>query len=78
MGRVSVKEARQNFKALLDRVAAGEEVSILRRGSEVARLVPPGGDGRRLPKLRAFRSSVGRKGKTLSQEVARGRRMERY
>jgi prevent-host-death family protein len=78
VSRVSVKQARENFRALLDRVVQGDEVVILRRGKEVARLVPPRRELRRLPSLEAFRKSIGVKGKSLSAEVVRGRREERY
>jgi antitoxin (DNA-binding transcriptional repressor) of toxin-antitoxin stability system len=33
--KVSVREARQNFRRLLDRVQAGAEVVVLRRGVEL-------------------------------------------
>lgn len=39
---VGVFEAKTTLSALLERVAAGEEVVITRRGVPVARLVPPG------------------------------------
>ena len=38
---VGVHEAKTNLSKLLERVLAGEEISITRRGEEVARLVPP-------------------------------------
>ena len=38
---VGVHEAKTQLSQLLRRVAAGEEISITRRGHEVARLVPP-------------------------------------
>ena len=41
MKTVSVAEARSRLKALLDEVSSGQEVSVVRRGREVARLVPP-------------------------------------
>jgi prevent-host-death family protein len=37
---VNVHEAKTNFSKLLRRVAAGEEIVILRSGEPVARLVP--------------------------------------
>ena len=37
---VGVHEAKTNLSRLLQRVAAGEEIVITRRGTEVARLVP--------------------------------------
>ena len=38
---VGVHEAKTTLSRLLDLVAAGEEISITRRGQEVARLVAP-------------------------------------
>ena len=38
---VGVHEAKTHLSKLLERVAAGEEITITRRGAEVARLVPP-------------------------------------
>jgi prevent-host-death family protein len=40
--KVTSSQARQNFAALLERVLAGEEVSIERHGRPVARLIPAG------------------------------------
>jgi prevent-host-death family protein len=40
MTMVNVREARESLARLLDAVAAGEEVVIMRRGRPVARLVP--------------------------------------
>jgi prevent-host-death family protein len=39
--RVGVAEARERFKEILDRVEAGEEVEITRRGEVVAVLTLP-------------------------------------
>ncbi|HEV3309237.1 MAG TPA: type II toxin-antitoxin system Phd/YefM family antitoxin [Chloroflexota bacterium] len=38
---VGVHEAKTHLSQLLERVRAGEEFAITRRGEEVARLVPP-------------------------------------
>ena len=78
MSTVSIKEAQENLRSLLDRVAAGEEIALLRRGREVARLIPPRSTRRRLPSLEAFRRTVNVEGRPLSDEVAEGRREERY
>ena len=78
MSQVSVKEARENLKALLDRVEAGEEVVILRRGKEVARMVPPARTSDRLPSLRQFRKSITLKGNAMSRTVIENRKRERY
>ena len=44
---VGVHEAKTNFSKLLERVSAGEEIAITRRGEEVARLVPARRSGTR-------------------------------
>lgn len=40
MGEVASRELRNNTRALLDRVASGEDVTITIDGRSVARLVP--------------------------------------
>jgi prevent-host-death family protein len=37
---VGVHEAKTHLSKLLERVSAGEEIAITRRGEEIARLVP--------------------------------------
>lgn len=45
MARASISEAKATLSALLERVRAGEEVTITDRGTPVARLVPvPAGE----------------------------------
>jgi len=39
MHKVNIREARRDISRLLDEVAAGEEVIIVRRGTPVARLL---------------------------------------
>ena len=75
---INVKDARSRLSFLLDQVEEGGEVIILRRGKEVARLVPPRGEGRLLPSLKDFRSSLEVSGKPLSSMVIQGRDEERY
>lgn len=77
MYKISVKEARSSLSALLDRVAAGEEVILLRRGKEVARLVPPQSQTL-LPSLKDFRNSLQITGAPLSDEIVKARQEERY
>jgi prevent-host-death family protein len=77
MKRVSIKEAREKLRVLVDEARAGQEITLLRRGQEVARLVSPGAKRKRLPTLRQFRSSIRRKGASLSAEILRQRRQER-
>jgi prevent-host-death family protein len=78
MQRVNVKDARSRLRELLEQVEGGEEVVLLRRGREVARLVPPKGEGHPLPDLSDFRESIAIKGQPLSIEVVRARAEERY
>jgi prevent-host-death family protein len=75
---ISVKEARSRFSSILDQVEGGDEVIIRRRGKEVARLVPPRGEGKRFPSLKEFRAAIRLKGELLSAAVKRGRGEERY
>ena len=78
MRTVSVAEARRRLKALLDEVSSGHQVSVVRRGREVARLVPPKRRRRRLPGLGPFRESIRVAGEPVSQTVVRARRDARY
>jgi len=41
-GTVGVRELRQNLSRYLDRVKAGESLTVTERGREVARLIPSG------------------------------------
>jgi antitoxin (DNA-binding transcriptional repressor) of toxin-antitoxin stability system len=76
MIQVNVKDARSNLSSLLDRVEAGEEIIITRRGKKVAKMVRPQAESH-LPSLENFRSSLKVDGKPLSQEVIDARREER-
>ena len=78
MKTVSVAQARSRFKALLDEVSSGHPVSVVRRGREVARLVPPKRTRRRLPTFGPFRASIRVTGERVSRTVLRGRREARY
>jgi prevent-host-death family protein len=78
MKTVSVAEARRRLKAILDEVSSGQQVSVMRRGREVARLVPPARGGRRLPALGSFRASIRVTGEPVSRTVVRARRDARY
>lgn len=75
MVKVTVREARARLRELLDRVAAGEEVVLTRRGKEVARLVPPQRK-KRLPDLSTFRASIELKGEPASRTVVQLREEE--
>jgi len=75
---IEVKEARSKFNSLPDRVQEGDEIVIRRRGKEVARSVPPKGEGKRLPALKKFRSTIKMKGEPLSEVVRKERGRARY
>jgi antitoxin (DNA-binding transcriptional repressor) of toxin-antitoxin stability system len=76
--KVSVREARENFRQLLDEVQAGDEVMVLRRGVAVGRLVRPEQKAHPLPDLSHFRASIKLRGKPLSQCIREARRSSRY
>lgn len=78
MRRISVREARQRLRALLNQVQAGEEIAVLRRGVEVARLIPPRRRRAPLPDLATLRASVRITGRPMSAEVVASRRSARY
>jgi prevent-host-death family protein len=48
MKQVNIRQAQTQLSKLLKRVAAGEEISITKRGVPVARLVPVRADNRKL------------------------------
>jgi prevent-host-death family protein len=51
MAEVGIKEARAELSRLVDRVQAGEEIVITRRGKPAVRLVPVTPPARRRPNL---------------------------
>jgi prevent-host-death family protein len=56
---ISVAEAKSHLSELLDRVEAGEELVITRRGKAIARLVAEGTRKRKpLPSLAEFRAQM--------------------
>jgi len=69
MTRVSVKEARGEFRKLLDRVVAGDEVIVTRRGKAVARIVSADAPVP-FPNHKAFRDSIHPKGKATSKQIS--------
>jgi prevent-host-death family protein len=77
MATVNVKETRRQLKTLLDRVEAGEIITIARHGTVVARIVPPARRPKRLPSLAALRKSIKPKGRTLSRVVRDARTEDR-
>ncbi len=78
MDQVTIRTARSNLRALIERAEAGEEIVIFRRGKQVARLVPPEREPRPFPDLTAFRASIAVTGEPVSETVIRQRRESRY
>lgn len=78
MEHASVKDVRDNLRAYLDRAEAGEEIVILRRGKEVARIVPPKREPATFPDLTEFRKSIEIRGESPSETIIRMRRESRY
>jgi prevent-host-death family protein len=68
MKEVGAFEAKSRLGQLLDRVEAGEEIVITRRGKAVARLVPPGSSfDRARSRMAAQAIRTMRKGVTLGR-----------
>lgn len=76
--KVSVREAREGLRRLLDQVQAGDEVVVLRRGVEAGRLVPPRHRAAPLPDLSGLRASVKLRGRALSRQIQEARRSSRH
>ncbi len=84
MATVGAFEAKTKLAELLDKVEAGETVTITRRGKAVARLVPAGVDGEERARRRALIDEIKRKragwdrgakpGATIADLVKAGRR----
>ena len=73
MSKVNVRQAREKFPELLDRVEHGEEIVVTRRGKEIAKIVPIIQRVHRLPSLKAFRESIAPSG-TPAAEILRKER----
>lgn len=84
MTTVGSFEAKTKLAELLDKVEAGETVTITRRGKPVAKLVPAGVDAEERARRRALIEEIKRKragwdrgakpGATISDLVKAGRR----
>lgn len=75
---VGTKELRARLSEILDRVARGEHVRIVRRGRPAAELRPVQARVRGLPDLSDFRAGITAKGKATSRLVVEERRKARY
>jgi prevent-host-death family protein len=75
---ISAKEARGKLSSLLKMVEKGDEIVVVRRGKQVARLIPFERKEKHLPQLREFRASIKIKGKPLSATISYSREEARY
>jgi len=75
---INVKEARGKISSLINRVRDGDEVIILRRGKQVARLMPMQIEKKMLPCLKNFRDSMRVTGEPISTMISSQRDEERY
>ena len=80
MDTVSLADAKAHLSALIDRVEAGETVTITRRGKEVARLSPPVGARERIDpeELRALTDTMPLRNTDAGEFMRRLRDEERY
>jgi prevent-host-death family protein len=80
MNSVSLAEAKAHLSALIDRVEAGETVTITRRGKEVARLSPPVRPRERFDpdELRALTDTMPLRNTDAGEFMRRVRDEERY
>jgi prevent-host-death family protein len=84
MSTVGAFEAKTKLSELLDKVEAGETITITRHGKAVARLVPAGVDGEERARRRALIDEIKRKragwdrgakaGATIAELIKAGRR----
>jgi len=78
MKEVSVRDAREQLSRILKAVERGEEVSILRRGRPVARVVRPAGDPPRFRSRADLRQSLPAMREAAVDTVRALRDSERY
>ncbi len=79
MDSVNMREARRRFSDIVSAAEKGNSTIITKRGRQVARIEPIGPvEGRTLPDLTEFRSTIKVKGKSLSKAVSDARKEARY
>ncbi len=69
---VSIAIARAHFSELLERVAQGETVTIIRRGTPIARMVPPQAAPTQKRATPAERAEAIRRWRETAREVTLG------
>jgi prevent-host-death family protein len=70
---VGIRELRQNLSRYIDRVKAGESLTVTERGREVARITPSGPKDSAIARLVAERGATMPTGNLLDLLPARGR-----
>ena len=78
MKSINVRETRENLSRLLDAVAAGEEITILRHGKPAARLLAPQKESIRFPDRSDLRASLPAAEENAADAVRNLRDEERY
>lgn len=78
MQTINVRETREQLSALLDAVAAGEEIVILRHGKPAARLSAATPETIQFPDRSALRANLPPAGTSAAQTVRSLRDEERY
>jgi prevent-host-death family protein len=79
MVKIGIYEARTRWSEVIDRVSKGEEITITRHGTPVAKLVPANGQAKTsvaeaIAELRQFRRKHKLRGLTIKQMIEEGRR----
>ncbi|WP_148292135.1 type II toxin-antitoxin system Phd/YefM family antitoxin [Planktothrix agardhii] len=78
MLKISIENVGDHLKALLERVAQGEEIILVDGSREVARLVPPKTRQEWVLQRKRFRDSVLLTGESLRVTIIQAREGERY
>ena len=79
MKKVSVREARERLSHLLDSVALGQDIAIIRRGRPVARLTAVRKSGwPGFPDRSALRGSLSKSARGAADSVRKLRDSERF
>lgn len=79
MNEIGIYDARTRWSEMIDRVEKGEEITITRHGTPVAKLVPANGRAKAsvaeaIAELRRFRRRHKLGGLTIKQMIEEGRR----
>lgn len=78
MQTINVRETREKLSALLDAVAAGEDIVILRNGKPTARLTAAAPERIQFPDRSALRDSLPPCTQSAAESIRKLRDEERY